>query len=155
VHVVVVRASGRAVSTASRTVGVEGLDDVLPHSDVVVIMAPLTAATRGMFDSRRLRLLPPEAVVVNVSRGALVDTRSLVDVLEEGRIGGAGLDVTDPEPLPGGHPLWSSPRCLVTPHCASTLTSSMHRFSALVEDNVRRFAAGLPLLGRVDPGRGY
>ena len=87
----------------------------------MVLALALTPATTGILDRRRLELLAPDAWVVNVARGSHIVTEDLVAVLAEGRIGGAALDVTDPEPLPDGHPLWSEPRCIITPHTANTI----------------------------------
>lgn len=131
------------------------LDDLLPGSDVVVLALALTDETRGLFDERRLRLLPPHAWLVNVARGEHVVTDDLVRVLEDGAIGGAGLDVTDPEPLPDGHPLWALPNCFITPHVGNTPEMAVPLLSARVTENVRRFVAGEPLIGVVDAEAGY
>jgi phosphoglycerate dehydrogenase-like enzyme len=95
------------------------------------------------------------AWLVNVARGGLVDTRALVDALRTGQIGGAALDVTDPEPLPPGHPLWDLPNCLITPHTADTLEMTEPLLTKRIEENVRRLAAGQDLVGLVDPDLGY
>jgi D-3-phosphoglycerate dehydrogenase len=96
-----------------------------------------------------------DAWLVNVSRGALVDTNALVDALEAGSIAGAALDVTDPEPLPDGHPLWSQPRALITAHVANPDATLRRDLAELVGEQVRRLAAGEPLLSPVDPDAGY
>ncbi len=90
-----------------------------------------------------------------MARGAHIVTADLVAVLAEGRIGGAALDVTDPEPLPDGHPLWAEPRCIVTPHTANTMEMAIPLLGDRVRENVRRRIAGEPLLGLVDPDAGY
>lgn len=131
------------------------LDDLLPTSDVVFLALPLTPETEGLFDEHRLRLLPDHAWLVNVARGEHVVTDDLVTVLGEGAIGGAALDVTDPEPLPDGHPLWSLPNCFITPHVGNTPEMAVPLLSARVEENVRRFIAGDELIGRVDVDAGY
>lgn len=92
---------------------------------------------------------------MNVGRGRHVDTDALVDALAADRIGGAALDVTDPEPLPDGHPLWSEPRCLITPHVGNTPEMGRPLLEARVTDNVARFAQGRPLVGTVDVAAGY
>ena len=92
---------------------------------------------------------------MNIARGALVDTDALVAALRDGRLGGAFLDVTEPEPLPDGHPLWSEPRALITPHVANTRAQLEAALERRVEQNVARFRAGEPLLGMVDPAAGY
>ena len=93
--------------------------------------------------------------LVNVARGGLVDTGALVDALLAGQIGGAALDVTDPEPLPPGHPLWDLPNCLITPHTADTEEMIRPLLADRIADNVRRLAADQPLVGQVDPDLGY
>ena len=96
-----------------------------------------------------------DAWLVNVSRGSLVDTDALVAALAEGSIGGAALDVTDPEPLPDGHPLWSEPRALITPHVANPDVTLRRDLAELVGEQVRRLSAGEPLLSPFDPDAGY
>ena len=102
-------------------VGEDELDQALDGATLVVLALALTPETTGILDRRRLELLAADAWVVNVARGAHIVTDDLSAVLAEGRIGGAALDVTDPEPLPDDHPLWSEPRCIITPHTANTL----------------------------------
>ena len=97
----------------------------------------------------------PDAVLINVGRGALVDTDALVAALTAGHLAGALLDVTDPEPLPDGHPLWELPNVLITPHVANTPATLQPALTALVTENVRRFAAGDDLLAPIDLDRGY
>lgn len=150
-----VNRSGAPLPGAQRTVTVEHLDDVLPEGDWVVLAAALTAETRGLIDARRLRRMRRGAWLVNVARGGLVDTDALVEALRAGVIGGAALDVTDPEPLPDGHPLWSLDNVLITPHVANTWDMALPELRALVRRNVARFVAGEPLEGVVDPDLGY
>jgi phosphoglycerate dehydrogenase-like enzyme len=159
------RVLGTAVTVVRRTLApVPGATAVHPPSrlqeavrdaDATVLAAPLTATTRRMIDSHVLSAMKPGAWLVNVARGGLVDTDSLVAALESGHLGGAALDVTEPEPLPQGHPLWDSPRAIITPHVAvnDALIGSLlcHR----VTENLRRWAASEPLLGTVDPVAGY
>jgi phosphoglycerate dehydrogenase-like enzyme len=154
-EVVVVRRRPEPFPGAHRTIGLDHLDDVLPDADLVVLALALTPETEGLFDERRLRLLAPHAWLVNVARGQHVITDDLVRVLEDGAIGGAGLDVTDPEPLPDGHPLWSLPACLLTPHVGNTPEMAKPLLGTRVRENVRRFLAGEELLGRVDVDAGY
>jgi len=90
-----------------------------------------------------------------VARGRVVDTEALVAALDTGTIGGAALDVTEPEPLPDGHPLWSQPRCIITPHTADTPEMVARPLALRIQDNVARFAAGQPLVGVIDPMAGY
>jgi phosphoglycerate dehydrogenase-like enzyme len=154
--VTVVRRNGaHTVAGAARTVGTDELDEVLPGADVVVLALALTEETEHVLDARRLRLCGPGAVLVNVARGRHVDTDALVEALRDGALGAAGLDVTDPEPLPDGHPLFSLPNALVTPHTANAWETAQPLLAARVTDNVRRFAAGESLAGQVDVAAGY
>jgi phosphoglycerate dehydrogenase-like enzyme len=153
--VTVVRQHPDPLPGATRVVGTDGLDAALADADVVVLALALTPATTGILDARRLRLLPSHAWVVNVARGGHIITDDLVQVLADGSIGGAALDVTDPEPLPAGHPLWSEPRCLITPHTANTVEMAEPLLRTRVSENVRRWIADEALLGRVDPADGY
>jgi phosphoglycerate dehydrogenase-like enzyme len=151
----VVRRTAEAMEGASRVVGGAGLDDALRGADLVVLALALTPATTGILDRRRLELLDSHGWVVNVARGAHIVTDDLVEVLADGRIGGAGLDVTDPEPLPDGHPLWDEPRCIITPHTGNTFEMAIPLLTERVRENVRRRLAREPLLGPVDPEAGY
>ncbi|WP_431908218.1 D-isomer specific 2-hydroxyacid dehydrogenase family protein [Nonomuraea jabiensis] len=129
--------------------------EVLPEADYVVVLAPATAETRGMFGKREFELMREDAWLVNVARGSLVVTDELVDALRAGRIGGAALDVTDPEPLPDGHPLWSLDNVLITPHSANPPSSYWRGLTERVTSNVRRFGDGAPLEGVVSPSEGF
>jgi phosphoglycerate dehydrogenase-like enzyme len=120
------------------------LPDLLPDADVVILVVPGTPATRRLFDTAMLARMKDGAVLVNVARGPVVDTDALVDVLRAGRIR-AALDVTDPEPLPAGHPLWTAPGLLLTPHVGGASDAMWPRAHRLVRDQLRRYAAGEPL----------
>lgn len=133
----------------------EQLDLLLPEAEFLVICLPLTPETEGLFDARRLALLPRGAYLVNIARGALVDTAALTAALESGHLSGAGLDVTEPEPLPPGHPLWKLPGVTLTPHVAGRAELTSSRRWALQRENLRRFARGEALLNVVDPAAGY
>ena len=128
--------------------GLEDLDDVLPRAEILVDLLPLTRETVGFLDARRLGLLPDGALLVNAGRGRTVETPALVSELEAGRLR-AALDVTDPEPLPAGHPMWTLPNALISPHVAGDSPAATVRAFALAGDQVRRFAAGRPLINRV------
>ncbi len=142
-------------SGADETFTPDEVDTVIERSDLIVLGVPLTPSTRHLVNAERLRLLGPNGWLVNVSRGPVVDTDALVEALEGGIVGGACLDVTDPEPLPDGHPLWQMPNVLITHHSANTERMLMDAYTCLVEDNVRRFAAGEPLESTVDMDKGY
>lgn len=135
-----------------------GLSDELlalaAEADVVVNALPLTPQTRNLFDREFFATVKPGALFINVARGGSVVTSELVAALKDGRIGGAGLDVTEPEPLPPGHALWQLSNVIITPHVAGSGTERDH-YPVLFEENVRRFVAGEPLLNVVDPAKGY
>jgi phosphoglycerate dehydrogenase-like enzyme len=155
VRVLALTRSGADVPGADRSVGPGGLDELLEESEYVVLCAPLTAETARMIGARELALLGPGGVLVNVARGGLVDTGALVAALRDGRLRGACLEVTDPEPLPEGHPLWSEPRALITPHVSNTRAQLDAALARRVEQNVARFRAGEPLIGVIDRATGY
>jgi phosphoglycerate dehydrogenase-like enzyme len=125
------------------------------QADVVINTAPLTDATRGMFDAAFFAAMKPTAFFISVGRGASTVTEDLVAALEKGDIAGAGLDVTDPEPLPPNHPLWTAPRVIISPHTGGRSDRGRDRLFRLVAENLRRYAAGDPLLSVVDIERGY
>ncbi len=124
-------------------------------ADVIVNALPLTPATTAVFDKEFFAVLKPTAIFINVARGASVVTDELVKALNEGRIAGAGVDVTDPEPLPPGHPLWSAKNVIITPHMAGASDVSLRRYGIVVLENLRRYVAGEPMLNVVDIERGY
>jgi phosphoglycerate dehydrogenase-like enzyme len=123
---------------------VEALPELLPAADVVLLVVPLTAATRGLADAAFLSRLRDGALLVNAARGPVVDTDALLAELRTGRIT-AALDVTDPEPLPEGHPLWSAPGLFLTPHVAGSTSGFPPRIAALVRAQLARYVAGEPL----------
>jgi phosphoglycerate dehydrogenase-like enzyme len=151
----VVRRNPEPAPGATRTVGDDAIDEALAGADAVVLALALTPQTVGIIDFRRLDLLAEGAWLVNVARGRHVVTDDLLAALDDGPLGGAGLDVTDPEPLPEGHPLWGRPDVLLTPHVGNTPEMAVPLLSARVADNVRRWAEGGELLGPVDPAAGY
>ena len=154
-RVTVVRRHAEPVEGADRVVALDDLDDALVSARVVFLAVALTPETTGLFDARRFGHMRTDAWLVNVARGGHVVTDDLVAALSAGAIGGAGLDVTDPEPLPEGHPLWSMPNVLITPHVGNTPEMAVPLLSRRVTENVRRFGAGEPLVGLVDPTAGY
>lgn len=155
VRVIASTRSGGEVPGAHRSLGPDGLHELLAESDYAVLCVPLTPETADLIGVPELELLGPEGVLVNVGRGGLVDTDALVAALAAGRLRGACLDVTEPEPLPDGHPLWSEPRALITPHVANTRAQLDLALARRVEQNVARFRAGEPLLGVIEPDAGY
>ncbi|MGH2947771.1 MAG: D-isomer specific 2-hydroxyacid dehydrogenase family protein [Solirubrobacteraceae bacterium] len=155
VEILAVTRRGRAVPGADVTLAADRTGEVWPAADFVVIAAPATAGTRHLVGREQLTAMRSGAWLVNVARGSLVDTDSLTEALADGRLGGAALDVTDPEPLPDDHPLWREPRALITPHAANPPAALEPAFDERVRENVARFAAGADLLGRIDPDAGY
>ena len=137
------------------TIPADRLGEVWPRAHHVVIAAPATGATRHLVGAEELSAMREDAWLVNVARGSLVDTDALVAALAAGEIAGAALDVTDPEPLPDGHPLWHEPRALITPHVANPDATLRRYLAELVRENVARFAAGDELLSRIDLDAGY
>jgi phosphoglycerate dehydrogenase-like enzyme len=131
------------------------LDATVPLADVLILSAPFTPATRKMVGPRQFRLMKKGSLFIAVSRGGLYDLDSLVEMLREGHLAGAGVDVTDPEPLPQGHPLWQLPNVIVTPHIAVWSDRDYERRVAIVKENLRRFAEGEPLIHVVDKQKGY
>jgi phosphoglycerate dehydrogenase-like enzyme len=151
----VVRRSAGPVPGAARTLPVERLAEALPDALVVFVALALTPQTRHIIGARELAAMRPGSWLVNVARGPHVDTGALIAALDRGRIGGAALDVTDPEPLPDGHPLWGRENCIITPHTADTPEMTDALLARRVRVNVARFAAGEPLDGLVDLAAGY
>lgn len=135
----------------------EDLDSLLPRADVVAVTLPGTPATRGLLGRERLARMKEGAVLLNVGRGCIVDTEALCDALEAGHLGGAGLDVTDPEPLPPDHRLWRIPTAVVTPHISGFyhLRQTHENIVDICVENVKRFQAGVPLRNQVDFSTGY
>lgn len=136
-------------------VGPEGLHRALGEADWVVALAPLTDATRGMFDAAAFAAMAPHARFVNVGRGELVRTDDLVTALRERRLAGAALDVVDPEPLPPDHPLWDLPGVVITPHSSGDVVGWRHALVELFADNFVRWTQGRPLRNVVDKSLGY
>ena len=155
VRVLAANRSGAPCPGVEITVTADRLPELVPEADFIVLAAALTVETRHMFDRQMLARMRPTAWLVNVARGGLIDTTALVEALGQRSIGGAALDVTDPEPLPADHPLWSFEDAIITPHVANTLDMSLPELRALVRRNIRHFARGESLEGLVDPALGY
>lgn len=151
----VLRRSAEPMPGAARTLPVQRLAEALSDALVVFVALALTPQTEGIIGAGELAAMRPDSWLVNVARGPHVQTGALVAALDNATIAGAALDVTDPEPLPDGHPLWAQPRCIITPHTADTPEMVERMLAARVRDNVARFAAGEPLAGLVDPAAGY
>lgn len=142
--------SGRPPVTSIRS-----LDDVMAESDVVVNTLPLTAATRGIITAERIGRMKPDALFINVGRGKTVDESALIEALRAGRIGGAGLDVFETEPLPETSPLWTLPNVIVSCHVSGLGVNEADGTYAVLAENLRRSEAGRPLLHQVDLDVGY
>ncbi len=131
------------------------LDTLVPHADVIVNSLPLTPATENLIDDSFFDRTKPTAFFINIGRGRTVNTEALTTALRAGRIAGAGLDVTEPEPLPPDHALWGMPNVIITPHIGGDSDAHMERMWPLFRENLRRFVEGEPLLSVVDKERGY
>jgi len=131
------------------------LDEVLPEADVVFISAPHTALSHKMMGARQFELMKKDSYFIAVSRGGIYDMNGLVKALESKRLAGAGVDVTDPEPLPKGHPLWKYKNVIITPHIAGRSDKDHARMIGTAQENIRRFVEGKPLINVVDKQKGY
>ena len=154
-RITVVRRQDAPIAGAERVLPPQRLIEAVTGADAVVLALALTPATERIIDADVLAAMEPHAWLVNVARGRHVDTDALVTALREGTIAGAALDVTDPEPLPDGHPLWDLPNCLITPHTGNTPEMGVPLHATRTRANVARFARGEPLLGLVDADAGY
>jgi phosphoglycerate dehydrogenase-like enzyme len=154
-HITIVRRHPRPMSGVQRVVGQDELHSLLPTADAVVLACALTPETERMFSTREFAMMKRDAWIVNVGRGRLIVADDLVAALRDGRIGGATLDVTEPEPLPKEHPLWTLDNCLITPHIGNTRAMAKPLLSERIARNCRLFAAGEPLVGVVDVSLGY
>ncbi|MBL8215731.1 MAG: D-2-hydroxyacid dehydrogenase [Bryobacterales bacterium] len=139
----------------SKYVKPDQLDEVLPEADVVFISAPHTEKSHKMMGSRQFDLMKKDSYFIAVSRGGLYDLPSLVRSLDSRKLAGAGVDVTDPEPLPDGHSLWKFENAIVTPHIAGRSDKDAERMTGTIKANIKRFVEGKPLLNVVDKGKGY
>ena len=137
------------------TVASDELPELLKEADHVVLSLPLTKQTKGMFGAKQFALMRPSAYLYNVGRGPLIDQEALIAALRDGKIAGAGLDVTDPEPLPADSPLWALPNVLITGHNAAATPLLWERGIVLLKENVRRFLQGEELQNEVDTKAGY
>lgn len=139
----------------ARVIGLDALDSVLPDSDHVLIALPSTPDTDGLFDRRRLALLPATAGIINVGRGAAIDEDALCDLLDDGRLGGAILDVFNEEPVPADHRLWRTRNLVMTPHMSADDPATYNQSTvAIFLDNLAALDAGQPLPNRFDPALG-
>jgi len=154
-HITVVRPTVQLMDGVDDVLEPDRLADALPGADLVVLALALTPETVGLIGADELGLMESHAWIVNVARGRHIVTDELVDALRRGVIGGAGLEVTDPEPLPDGHPLWTLENCVITPHTGTTSDMANPLLARRVRRNVSRFAAGRELIGLVDVRAGY
>jgi phosphoglycerate dehydrogenase-like enzyme len=150
---VTVERVARRARPETHVLGIESLPEALPRADVVVLLVPVTDETRGLADAKFLAALKDGALLVNAARGSIVDTDALLKELNSGRLR-AALDVTDPEPLPAGHPLWEAPGLLLTPHVGGMVRAGLARANAVVRAQLDRYAAGEPLANVVGD-KGY
>lgn len=154
-RITVVRRTVEHIEGADIVVGTENLVDALVGADLVVLALSLTSETTGLIGRPELEIMEPHAWIVNVARGGHIVTDDLVWALQNNVIGGAALDVTDPEPLPSSHPLWTLPNCIITPHVGNTPEMAVPLLSERITENVSRYLSGDPLIGLVDVRHGY
>jgi phosphoglycerate dehydrogenase-like enzyme len=154
-HITVVRNRQIDLPGVDDVVTASKLNSVLPRADAVVMALALTPQTHGIMGREQFELMQSHAWLVNVGRGRQIVTDDLVYALEAGEIGGAALDVTDPEPLPADHPLWLIPNCIITPHVGNTDEIVPPLLALRIAENVRRLAAGDELVGIIDQTLGY
>lgn len=151
-----VRANPRPHPACTRVIGIDALDEALPETEFLVLACPLTEATRGLMDRKRLELLPPGAGLVNIGRGELLDQSALCDLLDDAHLSGAILDVFTPEPIPPGHRLWTTPNLVISPHTSADDPATYNpRSLDIFLDNLRAWRAGEPMPNRFDIARGY
>ena len=153
IEVIGIARTARSAEHFSRVLASEQLDGALPEADIVVITAPLTDATRGLINRDRLARMRSNALLVNVGRGAIVVTDDLVAALQAGQLGGAVLDVVDPEPLPEGHPLWDLPNVMLSAHMAGDFIGWRRALGEQFMANLQRWLADEPLLNIVNRGK--
>lgn len=153
--VTVIRKNPAPMQGALHTLGFEQLDTELPKADLVILAAALTSETRYLFDASKFALMKPTAYLVNIARGPMVNTVDLLGALNQEVIAGAAVDVTDPEPLPDGHPLWNAKNIIITPHTADTRKQVVRLFSDRIRENLKAYGQDKPLVGVVDPELGY
>lgn len=154
-RITVVRRTVEDIDGVDTVVRQENLVDALVGADLVFLALSLTPETVGLIGKPELEVMEPHAWIINVARGGHIVTDDLVWALQNNVIGGAAIDVTDPEPLPENHPLWSLPNCIITPHVGNTPEMAVPLLSARITENVKRFINGEPLIGLVDVRHGY
>ena len=154
-EITVLRRSATPFPGADATYSLDRLHETLPNADAVILALALTEQTAGVIGAAELQRMKSSAWIVNVARGGHIDTDALVTALQSNQIAGAALDVTDPEPLPDGHVLWTLPNCLITPHVANTPEMGLKLLAERVAHNARAYMAGQDLLGPVDTAAGY
>ncbi len=154
-EVIGTRTSGKPTEHIPEMLTPDRLHEMLPRCDYVVVATPLTSKTEGLIGEPELRAMKPEAVILNIARGRVVQTDALVRALSDGWIAGACLDVTDPEPLPSDHPLWNAPGAIVTAHTSGSSPRSMDRVVGFFCENLGLWLEGKPLRNVVDPEREY
>ena len=149
-RVIAVTRTGAQVDAAHETVSVDHMIGVLPTADAVVMCVPLNDRTRGLLGEGELAVMKPSAIVVNVARGGVVDQHALTVALGDHRLGGAGLDVFEHEPLPAGDPLWRLENVILSPHVAGAGGDNARRFVELIADNLGRYRDGRALRNQID-----
>jgi phosphoglycerate dehydrogenase-like enzyme len=149
------RTKGKAVPGVEQLVEQSQLLEALPKADFVVLTIPLTHETRHMFDTQAFAVMKPGAILINIGRGATIDEAAMIAALQTGRLGGAGLDVFETEPLPADSALWGMENVLITAHYSGSTPHYDQRAFEIFLDNLERYVRGLPLRNVVDKQRGY
>ena len=155
VKITVIRNQLQTLKGVAKTLGFEHLESELSQADLVILAAALTDQTTKLLNRKKLSQMKPTAYLVNIARGPMVDTDDLIEALNSDLIAGAALDVTDPEPLPDGHPLWNAKNIIITPHSADTRVQVVRLFSERIRENIAAFESGKGWVGQVDPLLGY
>lgn len=153
--ITVLRNKKQAMPGATNTLQLEDLDLVIGEADLVIIACALTEQTRGLFNAYKFSKMKQSAYLVNIARGPVINTDDLVQALNNEEIAGAAVDVTEPEPLPDGHPLWSAKNIIITPHTADTRAQVVRLFSERIRENIKAYSQGSGWVGEVDPSLGY
>lgn len=151
----VIRNKKQPMPNVTKTLQLENLDLALGTADLVIVACALTDQTQGLFNATKFTQMKKSAYLVNIARGPIVNTEDLVDALNNEEIAGAAVDVTEPEPLPDGHPLWSAKNIIITPHTADTRAQVVRLFSERIRENVKAYGQDSGWVGEVDPNLGY
>lgn len=153
--ITVIRNQKQPMSNGVKTLQLEDLDSALIYADLVIVSCALTEQTHGLLNAAKFAKMKNSAYLVNIARGPIINTEDLVHALNNEEIAGAAVDVTEPEPLPDGHPLWSAKNIIITPHTADTRAQVVRLFSERIRENIKAYGQDSGWVGEVDPSLGY